>query len=123
VSVRKSREELVAEGRRVAALGDYARLAKLRYDEGYTSYIDVLDAQRNLFDAELQYISIKGDVYGSLVNTYQAMGGGWIVQAEYTANAVDFPPVKQHGWTLLDFPWHTQPSGAQGAPAHTSTGQ
>ncbi len=116
VSVQKSREELLAEGRRVSALADYARLAKLRYDEGYTSYIDVLDAQRNLFDAQLQYVSIQGDVYGSLIDTYKAMGGGWIVQAEDAANAVDFPPVKQDVQTLLDFPKPTQPAAAQATP-------
>ena len=91
ISVQKSRERLVAEGRRVQALGDYARLAKLRYDEGYASYIEVLDAQRSLFDSELQYVSVRGDVYTSLVNTYKAMGGGWVMQAQATANETDFP--------------------------------
>ena len=46
--------------RRVQALDDYARLARLRYDEGYASYIEVLDAQRFLFDAELEYVSSAG---------------------------------------------------------------
>ena len=91
ISVQKSRQRLVAEGRRVQALDDYARLAKLRYDEGYASYIEVLDAQRSLFTAELQYVSVRGDVYISLVNTYKAMGGGWIMQAQATANETDFP--------------------------------
>jgi len=91
ISVQKSRERLAAEGRRVQALDDYARLAKLRYDEGYASYIEVLDAQRSLFDAQLQYVSVRGDVYTSLVNTYKAMGGGWIMQAQATANETDKP--------------------------------
>lgn len=92
VNVQKSREQLAAEGRRVAALADYARLARLRYDEGYASYIEVLDAQRSLFDAELQQVAVLGDVYASLVGTYKALGGGWIVQAQASADAVDFPP-------------------------------
>jgi multidrug efflux system outer membrane protein len=91
INVQKSREQLAAEGRRVQALEDYARLAKLRYDEGYASYIEVLDAQRSLFDAQLQYVSVRGAVYTSLVNTYKAMGGGWIMQAQATANETDFP--------------------------------
>jgi multidrug efflux system outer membrane protein len=91
IRVQKSRERLAAEGRRVQALDDYARLAKLRYDEGYASYIEVLDAQRSLFDAQLQYITVRGDVYTSLVNTYKAMGGGWVMQAQTTANETDFP--------------------------------
>ncbi len=89
ISVQKSREQLEAEGRRVQALRDYAHLAKLRYDEGYASYIEVLDAQRSLFDAELQYVSVRGDVYTSLVNTYKAMGGGWVMQAQAAADATD----------------------------------
>jgi multidrug efflux system outer membrane protein len=117
VSVQKAREELVVEGRRVAALADYARLAKLRYDEGYTSYIDVLDAQSKLFAAQLQYVSIQGDVYGSLVSTYKAMGGGWIIEAQDSADAVDFPPEKQYRSPLFDFPKPTQPAGIQANPA------
>jgi multidrug efflux system outer membrane protein len=89
ISVQKSREQLEAEGRRVQALRDYAHLAKLRYDEGYAAYIEVLDAQRSLFDAELQYVSVRGDVYTSLVNTYKAMGGGWVSEAQATANETD----------------------------------
>jgi len=91
VNVQKTREQLEAEGRRVQALRDYARLAKLRYDEGYASYIEVLDAQRSLFDAELQYVGVRGTVYTSLVNTYKAMGGGWIIQAQATADGTDTP--------------------------------
>jgi len=48
-------------------------------------------AQRSLFDSELQYVSVRGDVYTSLVNTYKAMGGGWVMQAQATANETDFP--------------------------------
>ena len=92
VDVQKSRDQLETEGRRVAALSDYARLAKLRFDEGYASYIEVLDAQRSLFDAELQYVNVQGDVYASLISTYKALGGGWVVQAQMSADETDFPP-------------------------------
>jgi multidrug efflux system outer membrane protein len=92
ISVKKSREQLEAEGRRVEALENYARLASLRYNEGYSSYIDVLDAQRQLFSAQLQYIAVQGDVYASLVSTYKAMGGGWIEIAKESADETDFPP-------------------------------
>jgi multidrug efflux system outer membrane protein len=93
--VQKSREQIKAEGNRIAAFCDYSRLAKLRYDEGYSSYIDVLDAQRQLFDLELQYIAVQGDVYSSLVDTYKAMGGGCIDLATQTADETDFPHVDE----------------------------
>jgi multidrug efflux system outer membrane protein len=114
VNVQKSRQQLEAEGRRVAALAEYARLAKLRYDEGYASYIEVLDAQRFLFDAQLQYVAVQGDVYGSLVGTYKAMGGGWIVEAQRSADTVDFPAAQPGGKVQFDFPVPTVPVGTEG---------
>jgi len=108
VSVQKSREQLVAEGRRVAALSDYARLARLRYDEGYASYIEVLDAQRFLFDAELQYVAVQGDVYASLIGTYKAMGGGWVIEAQRDADKTDFPREQTDGESRFAFPKPTR---------------
>jgi outer membrane protein, multidrug efflux system len=63
-------------------------VARLRFDNGYTSYIEVLDAERSLFDAELAYIQTRGALYQALVNLYKAMGGGWVVNAEKTATRV-----------------------------------
>jgi len=92
ISVQKNREQLTAEGRRVAALKNYNQLAKLRYDEGYASYIDVLDAQDKLFNAELRYIRVQSSVYTALISTYKAMGGGWVDLAKESADKKDFPP-------------------------------
>jgi multidrug efflux system outer membrane protein len=78
----KSREQLVLQDRQVRTLRNYLELARLRYDEGYTSYIEVLDAERNLFNAEVAYAQTQSQIYGSLVNLYKAMGGGWVLQAE-----------------------------------------
>jgi multidrug efflux system outer membrane protein len=118
ISIEKSREQLEAEGRRVQALRDYARLAKLRYDEGYASYIEVLDAQRSLFDAELQYVSVRGSVYTSLVNTYKAMGGGWIIEAQRSADAVDYPPEAPGSKSRVAFPEPTRPTDIEPAPGY-----
>jgi multidrug efflux system outer membrane protein len=118
ISIQKSREQLVAEGRRVKALDDYARLARLRYDEGYASYIEVLDAQRFLFEAELQYVDVQGDVYASLVGAYKAMGGGWVTEAQRNADQVDFPPEKtdsESGFAILK---PTRPSAYEEDTGH-----
>jgi len=109
VDVQKSRERLVAEARHVEALSEYARLARLRYDEGYASYVEVLDAQRSLFDVELEYVGTQGDVYASLVSTYKAMGGGWITEAQAVADEVDFPPSPPED-SPFDFPVPTRPT-------------
>ncbi len=81
-STQKRREELDALGRQVNALKDYARLARLNYDEGQVSFIEVLDAERRLFDVELIETQSRNDVYVSLVTMYKVMGGGWVVEAE-----------------------------------------
>ena len=77
-----TREQLEAQGRQVAALTTYARVARLRFDEGYTSYIEVLDAERSLFNAQLEYTQTQGFLFQSLANLYKAMGGGWVTEAD-----------------------------------------
>ena len=94
VSTQKAREKLLSDGRRVDALNEYARIAKLRYDNGFTSYIEVLDSERSLFAAQLTLVDTQKDIYVGLISTYKAMGGGWIVMAEQKANEVDFPEDK-----------------------------
>ena len=78
----RTRVQLEAQGEQVAALQDYARLARLRYEEGYASYIEVLDAERSLFNVELEYTQTKSELFRALVDLYKAMGGGWVATAE-----------------------------------------
>ncbi|MFL9869703.1 efflux transporter outer membrane subunit [Paraburkholderia fungorum] len=82
IALQKSREQLVVLGQEVDSLKNYARLARLRFEGGYTSYIEVLDAERSLFNAQLSYTQTNGLVYESVVALYKAMGGGWVVTAE-----------------------------------------
>jgi multidrug efflux system outer membrane protein len=89
VSNQKSREELAAQRRQVDALLEYAELARERWDNGYVSYIEVLDAERRLFDAELSLVASQGAVYTTLVDIYKSMGGGWVLEAEQIANAAE----------------------------------
>ena len=83
VSLQKTREQLVVQGSQVDALRTYARLARLRFEGGYTSYIEVLDAERSLFNAQLTYAQTQGVVFTSAVSLYKAMGGGWVTDAEH----------------------------------------
>ena len=86
ISNRKAREIVISQQRQLDALRDYARYARLRFDEGQVSYIEVLDAERRLFDSELSDAVSRADVYVTLVNVYKAMGGGWVDQAEAMAD-------------------------------------
>ncbi|WP_168788433.1 efflux transporter outer membrane subunit [Paraburkholderia aromaticivorans] len=82
ISVQKTHEQLAVLANQVEALHTYARLARLRYEGGYTSYIEVLDAERSLFNAQLSYTQTQGAELTSFVNLYKAMGGGWVLAAE-----------------------------------------
>jgi multidrug efflux system outer membrane protein len=75
-------KQLEAEGRLVAAASEYEHLAKLQYDGGYSPYITVLQAQIQLFPAELTQVQTRVLLYTSVVNIYSAMGGGWVIEAE-----------------------------------------
>ncbi|MGA2192705.1 MAG: efflux transporter outer membrane subunit [Nitrospirota bacterium] len=78
IDQRRTREQLEEQAKQVEALGIYDRVARLRYDNGYTSYIDVLDAERSLFDAEISYTQTRGALFQALINLYKAIGGGWV---------------------------------------------
>ncbi|ALN61190.1 efflux transporter, outer membrane factor (OMF) lipo, NodT family protein [Lysobacter antibioticus] len=65
-----------AEHQRIA-LSEALRIAHNRYNEGYASYLEELDAQRNLFNAELTVVQLQADALTAEVNLYKALGGGW----------------------------------------------
>jgi len=75
-------QRLQALGRQIKALKNYVRLARMRYDEGVTSYLEVLDAERSLFNVELSYTTGQNNLFRSLIDIYKSMGGGWVKKAE-----------------------------------------
>jgi multidrug efflux system outer membrane protein len=97
VDQRKSREQLEVQARQVESLGNYARLARLRFDSGYTSYLEVLDAERSLFNAELSLAQTKGVLFQALVNLYKAMGGGWVLEADHLTDTTTDSKISIHG--------------------------
>jgi len=82
VAAQKLKEQEAAQEKLVAALSDYARLATLQYNGGYTSYTTVLQAEQSLFPAQLTLEAVRASVYSANVNIYKAMGGGWVVAAD-----------------------------------------
>ncbi|MDH0343614.1 TolC family protein, partial [Chromobacterium haemolyticum] len=77
-----ARDIQAAQTTQFQALNKSLRLANLRYDNGYASYLDVLDAQRNSFQAELGLVSAKLDQLNAVVGLYKALGGGWEAPAK-----------------------------------------
>jgi len=72
-----SLSEEEAQAREEKAVREALRLANLRYSSGYSSYIEVLDAERNLYSAQLALIAAKLNRLNASVSLYKALGGGW----------------------------------------------
>jgi len=77
VGYAKAGERRTAETERVEAENKVLELAELRYRGGVSDYLEVLDAQRSLFDAQLTEAEIIRDQLIALVRVYKALGGGW----------------------------------------------
>lgn len=75
------------------ALAAALRHATNRYRAGYSPYLEQLDAQRQLFSAELNLIQAHADRLNASVALYQAMGGGWRAAPDTVAGAGGFPAV------------------------------
>jgi multidrug efflux system outer membrane protein len=77
VAVKTAREQRQAQAQQVDALRSALNLANLRYKGGLANYLDVLIAQRNLFEAELALTGTHRLHLVSIVQLYKALGGGW----------------------------------------------
>lgn len=77
VGYRRLSEQRAQQELLVKALRDTDRLSTLRYRGGLDSYLQVLDAERNLFQGELDLARLKRDELDSIVALYRALGGGW----------------------------------------------
>lgn len=61
----------------------YSKLANKRYKGGIDSYLVVLDADRQLFTAELDLAAVQRDQLLTLVQLYKALGGGWETEGKF----------------------------------------
>lgn len=69
-------EQVAAQERATQAQREIAELARTRYDEGVVGYIEVLDAERNLFSAEQALLQLRRSEAENLVTLYVVLGGG-----------------------------------------------
>jgi outer membrane protein, multidrug efflux system len=75
--LRLTRDQLAAQETQTQALRRAFALAERRYENGVSSYLEVLDAQRGLFSAELQLVQVERQYLSASVQLYRALGGGW----------------------------------------------
>lgn len=77
VANRTTRDALAAQSERARKLQRSLELAELRYRSGYSGYIDVLDAQRQLLQAQTLQIAAARNVRFALIDLARSLGGGW----------------------------------------------
>src|SRR5271154_888 len=77
IGYQKLHEVRVAQEITVKDLQDSVSTSLVRYRGGITTYLEVLDGQRSLFNAEVTLAQARGNEYQSLVQLYKALGGGW----------------------------------------------
>ena len=81
-ALRTFRAEHSARLRQLEAARTAAHLSRARYDGGLVSYLEVLDSERSLFQAELLESQTRQLQLSGVVSLYRALGGGWPAQAE-----------------------------------------
>ena len=77
--IRTTRDQVVAQRTQVSALRKAAELSEVRYRAGVTSFIEVLDAERSLFDAQVALSQAELTQVTAAVDLYKALGGSWEV--------------------------------------------
>ncbi len=77
IAHQRTRESRVEQEKLVAALEDRKRLAYVRYRGGVDTQLNALDADRDLFEAQLSLAQIQLNELLSVVQLYKALGGGW----------------------------------------------
>jgi multidrug efflux system outer membrane protein len=92
IDIRKRREFRQQQQLLVKALVEASEVANLRYEGGVSSYLEVLDTERQLFDAKFQLVEAVRDESVSVIQLYKALGGGW--QAEAPAPAAFTRPAE-----------------------------
>ncbi len=85
ISIETYREELITQESRTETAISSETLAHVRYDEGSTTYLEVLEQQRQSFSAKLDLLSNRFNLLNSYILLYKALGGGWLSQEEEQA--------------------------------------
>jgi multidrug efflux system outer membrane protein len=87
IGVRKRQEFRVQQERLTKTLSEASEVAKLRYEGGVSSYLEVLDTERQYFQAEIDLTVAQRDELFAIVQLYRALGGGWQPEPRAAARA------------------------------------
>ena len=89
VDVNTYGREVKSRERQESAAINAARLSRARYDGGQTAYLEVLETERSMFNAELESSAAKGALLSSYLYLYKALGGGWLTPEEASQETSD----------------------------------
>jgi outer membrane protein, multidrug efflux system len=76
-NIEANRDLVLITQKRIEALKSALRLSEVRYKGGYSNYLEVLSAQRDLAQAEIAVIDIQRSQLNAVISLYKATGGGW----------------------------------------------
>jgi multidrug efflux system outer membrane protein len=82
VEITTYRVELAAVGRQLQAAKNANKLSRERYNQGVSSYLEVLETERRLFATELTQSETRQLFLNAYVNLYKSLGGGWVTAAD-----------------------------------------
>lgn len=82
ISIKTLKEELIANQMRNDAAVNAEYLSMERYDKGQTSYLEVLDSQRQSFEAQLTFVQTRRELFDAYIALYKSLGGGWLSPEE-----------------------------------------
>jgi multidrug efflux system outer membrane protein len=85
VNISTFREELFAQESRAKTAITSEELSYIRYNEGSTTYLEVLEQQRQSFSSQLDVLSTRLYLLNSYILLYKALGGGWLTPEEEKA--------------------------------------
>jgi len=95
ISLRKMGQQREEQRERTLANRQVVELAELRYKGGVSTYLEVLDAQRSLFSAEIDDATTASEHARSLVQLYKALGAGWPVPVKKPDAGTSSEPAKK----------------------------
>ena len=76
-AITRYREQLQELTKQQEFVTEALRIAHNRYQNGYASFLDELDAQRTLFSTQLNLVQLKNNLLLAQIDLYRALGGGW----------------------------------------------
>ncbi len=82
VDIKTYKQEIISRQAHYTAADNAQNLSQQRYDKGVTSYLEVLETQRQAFESELNLSKTKQEFINSYILLYKAVGGGWISKEE-----------------------------------------